>query len=113
MADRQVDLVQGTLEMLILKALARGKPMHGFGVARWIEDVTDDRLSVEEGALYPALHRMRRRGWVEAEWGISENNRRARYYRITRKGRNQLQRAVASWQSSTAAVAAVLQAERG
>ena len=113
MANRQVDLVQGTLEMLILKALARGKPMHGFGVARWIEEVTDDRLSVEEGALYPALHRMRRRGWVEAEWGFSENNRRARYYRITRKGRNQFQRAVASWQSSTKAVAAVLQAERG
>jgi transcriptional regulator len=86
--SKQVELVQGTLEMLVLKALAWG-PRHGFGVARWIEQVTDDRLTVEEGALYPALHRMRRRGWVEAEWGVSDNNRRARYYRLTRKGRNQ------------------------
>jgi transcriptional regulator len=110
--SKQVELVQGTLEMLVLKALAWG-PRHGFGVARWIEQVTDDRLTVEEGALYPALHRMRRRGWVEAEWGVSDNNRRARYYRLTRKGRNQLQRAVTSWESSTAAVAQVLGADRG
>jgi PadR family transcriptional regulator PadR len=108
----RADLVQGTLEMLILKVLSWGRPMHGFGVARWIEQVTDDRLTVEEGALYPALHRMRRRGWVEAEWGITENNRRARYYRITRKGRKQLRDAITSWESSTAAVAQVLEAER-
>ncbi len=112
MGVKQAALVPGTLEMLILKVLAWGEPMHGFGVARWIEDVTGDQLTVEEGALYPALHRMRRRGWVEAEWAYSENNRRARYYRITRKGRNQLQRAIASWESSTNAVAQVLEAER-
>ena len=113
MALRQAELVQGTLEMLVLKTLAEGEPLHGFGIARWIEEVTDDKLTVEEGALYPALHRMWRRGWVAAEWGRSANNRRARYYRITPAGRRQLERAISNWKSSAQAVAQVLAAERG
>jgi transcriptional regulator len=88
-------LLQGTLELLILKALSTvsqheapaGAGMHGYGIARWIEAATDDALRVEEGSLYPALHRMAGKEWIEAEWGVSENNRRARYYRLTAAGR--------------------------
>jgi transcriptional regulator len=82
-------LLQGTLELLILKTLSWG-PAHGYGIASWIEQVTADALRVEEGSLYPALHRMERKGWVEPEWGVSENNRRAKFYRLTDSGREQL-----------------------
>jgi len=82
-------LLQGTLELLILKALSWSQA-HGYGIARWIEAVTDDALRVEEGSLYPALHRMKAKGWVESEWGVSENNRRAKYYRLTEEGQRQL-----------------------
>ncbi|MGD8277003.1 MAG: PadR family transcriptional regulator [Gemmatimonadota bacterium] len=92
----RVELVQGTLDMLILKALS-GEARHGYGVARWLEAATDDALRVEEGSLYPALHRLAERGWVEAEWGFSENNRKARYYRLTAEGRKQLRQERASW----------------
>jgi len=92
----KVELVQGTLDMLILKALS-GEARHGYGVARWLEFATDDALRVEEGSLYPALHRLAERGWVEAEWGFSENNRKARYYRLTAEGRKQLRQERASW----------------
>ncbi len=84
-----MDLLQGTLDVLILKTLSWG-PRHGYAVARWLQQATHDLLSIEEGSLYPALHRMERRGWIEAEWGVSENNRRAKYYAITPAGRKQL-----------------------
>ncbi len=78
MPDSKAELLQGTLDMLILKALTQG-PVHGYGIARWIQTVTDDALQIEEGSLYPALYRMNRRGWIESEWGTSENNRRAKF----------------------------------
>lgn len=84
-----LDLLQGTLDLLILKTLTWGS-MHGYAVARWIGETTDDDLQIEEGALYTALHRMEKRGWLESEWGVSENNRRAKYYHLTTAGRKQL-----------------------
>ena len=101
------DLLQGTLAMLVLKTLARG-PMHGYGITLHVQLVSKDILRVEEGSLYPALHRMEQDGWVSAEWGISENNRRARYYRLTAKGRKQLAEEEKSWERLTQAVAHVL-----
>ena len=89
MSVQSVDLLQGTLEFLVLKTLSWG-PMHGFAIARWIRKTTDDALEIEEGALYPALHRMERRAWIESDWGVTENNRRAKYYQITRLGKDQL-----------------------
>jgi len=101
------DLLQGTLALLVLKTLARG-PQHGYGVTLHIQMVSKDILRVEEGSLYPALHRMEQDGWVSAEWGISENNRRARYYRLTAKGRKQLAEEEKNWERLTQAVAHVL-----
>lgn len=98
-----LDLLQGTLDMLILKALSWG-PNHGFGVARLIEERTGDALTIEEGSLYPALHRMARRGWIRAEWGVSENNRRARFYQLTPAGRTQLAAETRDWNRFTAVV---------
>lgn len=92
-----VDVVRGTLEMLVLKTLSRGEALHGFEVLRWIRDTTEGALVIEEGALYPALHRMERRGWLKAEWGVSEKGRRAKYYRITAAGRAELAREEARW----------------
>jgi PadR family transcriptional regulator, regulatory protein PadR len=102
------DLLQGTLALLVLKTLARG-PLHGYGITLHIQMVSKDFLRVEEGSLYPALHRMEQDGWVSAEWGISENNRRARYYRLTAKGRKQLAEEEKNWEHLTQAVAHVLQ----
>ncbi len=104
-------LPQGTLDLLILRTLADG-PMHGFGVARRIESVTDDALRIEEGTLYPALHRLRRRGLLAAEWGVSENNRRAKYYRLTGSGQRALGAEKANWARLVEAVDRVL-APRG
>ena len=101
-------LLHGTLDALILKTLAGG-PLHGYAIARFIEDTTGAAVLVEEGSLYPALYRMDRRGWVEAEWGTSENNRRARFYELTAEGRKQLTQETASWQEFVAAVTRVLQ----
>ena len=100
-------LLQGTLELLILKALS-GSEAHGYGIARWIEHATDDALSVEEGSLYPALHRMARKGWVESDWGISENNRRAKFYHLTAKGRRQLSEKTRGWNRTVEIVAKAL-----
>ncbi|HVE79732.1 MAG TPA: PadR family transcriptional regulator [Gemmatimonadaceae bacterium] len=105
----EIDLLQGTLDVLILKTLSWG-PMHGFGVARWIERVTEDELSIEEGSLYPALHRLERRGWVEAEWGLSENNRKAKFYRLTSAGRRQLRVEASAWERFARAVGKVMAA---
>lgn len=110
-SDR-VELLQGTLDMLILKALSFG-PRHGYGVARWLEEATDDALRVEEGSLYPALARMAKRGWVQREWGVSENNRRARFYSLTPAGRRQLDREAATWSTFSDVVARVLATEPG
>jgi len=106
-ADQPLDLLQGTLDVLVLKTLSWG-PTHGYGIARWIRTVTGDALHVEEGSLYPALHRLEKRGLLEATWGLSENNRRARFYRITARGRDELRREAHSWSAFAAAVAKVL-----
>ena len=103
------DLLQGTLEMLVLKALARG-PLHGYGVAEWIHQTSQQLLKVEEGALYPALHRLELRGLLEAEWGSSENNRRAKFYRLTAEGTKKLSAETQRWARLSAAVAFVIQA---
>ena len=107
MSRTPVDYLHGTLETLILKTLTGG-PLHGYGIARWIEEATDAALPVEEGSLYPALYRMERRGWVEAEWGTSELGRRAKFYRLTRVGRHQLASDTAAWAAFAAAVNRVL-----
>lgn len=105
-----LDLVRGTLDILVLKSLAGGA-RHGYAVARWIKRVSDDALLVEEGALYPALHRLERRGWVGSEWGLSENNRRAKFYRLTSRGREALARESASWDRYVDAVGKVLSSD--
>jgi transcriptional regulator len=102
------DLLQGTLALLVLKTLARG-PMHGYGITIHIQMVSKEFLRVEEGSLYPALHRMEQDSLVSAEWGISENNRRARYYQLTAKGRKELAEEEKNWERLTQAVAQVLQ----
>ena len=96
-------LLQGTLELLVLKTLSWG-PMHGYGIANWIEGATSDVLRVEEGSLYPALYRMTRKGWITGSWGTSENNRRAKFYDLTPEGRRQFQEQTSGWQRFAAAV---------
>jgi PadR family transcriptional regulator, regulatory protein PadR len=110
MADRDIEVIQGTLNVLILKTLAWG-PANGYAVAQWVRELTAGEIELEEGALYPALHRMEHRGWVTAEWGISENNRRAKYYRLTPAGRRVLRERTQSWERLVAAVGKVLHAE--
>lgn len=105
-----MDLVQGTLDVMILKSLQWG-PCHGYGVSRWIKRTTDEVLTVEEGALYPALHRLQRKGLVASEWGVSENNRRAKFYELTAKGRRALEEESRSWARYARAVDRVLDAE--
>ncbi len=100
-------LLQGTLELLVLKTLSWG-PMHGYGIASWIESATGDVLRVEEGSLYPALYRMERKGWIEAEWGLSDNNRKVKFYRLTDAGRERLAIETAQWARFTNAVSKVL-----
>ena len=102
-----LDLLQGTLDLLILKALTWG-PKHGYSVASWVRQTTDAKLNIEEGALYTALHRMEQRGWIDAEWGLSENNRRAKYYELTPRGRQQLRAATSTWSTFAGAVTSVL-----
>jgi transcriptional regulator len=106
MAD-STELLHGTLDALVLKTLSWGA-RHGYAIARWIEDITDDALRIEEGSLYPALYRMERRGWIEAEWGLSENNRRVKFYRLTAAGRERLAVETAQWSRFTTAVSKVL-----
>jgi len=104
---RQLDLLQGSLDLLVLRILAWG-PAHGFAVARWLGQLSDDLLQVEEGSLYPALYRMENKEWIAAEWRITENNRRAKYYRLTPEGRRQLAAQTATWKRYSAVVARVL-----
>ena len=110
MPSAELDLVRGTLDLMVLKALSWG-PMHGLAVLRWIEGVTDDRLQIEEGALYPALHRMEQRVWLAAEWGYTEANRKAKFYRLTPLGRKQLASELSRWSRYTEAVGLVIAAE--
>jgi PadR family transcriptional regulator len=104
-----LDLVRGTLDVLVLRTLTAG-PSHGYSVARWIKKASEGALLVEEGALYPALHRLERKGWVRSEWGLSENNRRAKFYALTTKGRQALAAETSSWDRYVAAVQKVLTA---
>src|SRR5216684_9397625 len=105
----QDEIPPGTLYLLILKALARSGELHGFEIARWIEQVSDEVLQVEEGSLYPALQRMLIKGWVKAEWGVTAGNRRARYYRLTAAGRKQLEVEKAQFDRVIQAIARVIQ----
>lgn len=107
--DRNPDMLRGTVELLVLTALSRGR-RHGFGIARWLEAISDDELQLEEGSLYPALHRMERRGWLEAEWGISEKKRQVKLYRLTARGRARLRSETAGWTAFAAGVGKVLRA---
>ena len=109
MVDRRLEVLRGTLDLLILKAVSWG-PMHGYAVAQWIERATDDVLRIEEGTLYPALHRLENREWIAAEWGRSENNQRAKFYSLTPKGRAQLRAETKDWRRYAAAVLNVLEA---
>ena len=105
------DILRGTLDLLILRALSWG-PRHGYAIARWIEGATADALAVGEGSLYPALHRLEERGWIAATWGTSENNRQAKFYALTRRGRVQLRAETESWRRYAAAVFAALDAPK-
>ena len=108
MADTGIDLPQGTLDLLILRTLAAG-PQHGWAVSERIHQVSSNVLQVRQGSLYPALHRLERRGWIKARWGASENNRRAKYYELTNSGRRQLESERSEWEKLSAAVAQVLE----
>ena len=106
--QKEGTLVQGTLDMLILKTLSRA-PMHGYGISQWIQQISDEVLRVEEGSLYPALHRLELDGVIDAEWGQSENNRRAKYYRLTAEGRKRLSREAGDWRRLAQAIARVME----
>ncbi len=107
MATSNADVLQGTLDLLILKALSV-EPMHGWGVAQRIQQISRDVLQVNQGSLYPALHRLEYRGWIAASWGASENNRRAKFYRLTATGRKQLRTELATWRRFSSAIELVL-----
>src|SRR5215471_7081243 len=109
MPKQKPELPQGTFDMLVLKALSLG-PMHGYGIGQRIQQLAEDMLRVEEGTLYPALYRIERRGWIKSEWGVSDNNRRARFYTLTRAGRKQLAVESTDWARLTLAIRKVMQA---
>ena len=108
MTAERIDLPQGTLDLLILRTLSL-EPRHGWAISERVQQVSSDVLRIQQGSLYPALHRLERRGWIKAKWGTSENNRRAKYYELTRIGRKQLEAETDSWRKLTAAVAQVLE----
>ena len=108
MANRRIDLPQGTLDLLILKTLAL-EPQHGWAISERIQQISSDVLQIQQGSLYPALHRLERRGWIKAKWGASANNRRAKYYALTKSGREQLEAERSAWRMLTAAVGQVLE----
>jgi transcriptional regulator len=103
----QTDLIQGTLDLLVMRTIAL-EPMHGWAIAQRIQQISDDLLRVQQGSLYPALHRLEHQGWIKAEWGASDNNRRARFYALTRAGQKQLQTEVSKWERLSAGVNLVL-----
>jgi transcriptional regulator len=110
MAPSDLELLRGTLDLILLKTLSWG-PLHGLAVVRWIEQTTRQRLQIEEGALYPALHRMEQRGWLEAEWGYTDQGRRAKYYQLTAPGRRQLALELRKWSRYSEAMGMVIAAE--
>jgi len=105
--SKPTDLVQGTLDLLILNVLAL-EPLHGWAIAQRIKQISNEVLHVGQGSLYPALHKLEHQGWVEAEWGESENNRRAKYYRLTREGRQALKQEAAQWERLSTAITAIV-----
>jgi PadR family transcriptional regulator, regulatory protein PadR len=107
--DKQLDLLQGTLDMLILKAVSLG-PLHGYGVLLRIQQISKDRLEIQQGSLYPALYRLEHQGWITSEWGDSENNRRARFYRLTTPGKRRLQVETEKWNQMSEVIAGILSA---
>jgi transcriptional regulator len=108
LGTERIDLPQGTLDLLILRTLSL-EPQHGWAISERVQQVSSDVLRIQQGSLYPALHRLERRGWIKARWGTSENNRRAKYYELTRTGRKQLEAETESWRKLAAAVAQVLE----
>lgn len=108
MTTARIDLPQGTLDLLILKTLAL-EPQHGWAISERVQQISKDALQIQQGSLYPALHRLERRGWISARWGTSDNNRRAKYYELTRAGRKQLEVERTAWRKLTAAVAHILE----
>ncbi|MDZ4799679.1 MAG: PadR family transcriptional regulator [Bryobacteraceae bacterium] len=110
MPDKQIDLLQGTLDLLILKALALG-PMHGYGVSVRLQQLSANSLQVQQGSLYPALHRLEQQAWIQSEWGVSENNRKAKFYSLTATGREQLSKETANWTRMAQAIGLVLGAQ--
>ena len=108
MTKSNVDLLQGTLDLLILKTLALGA-MHGYGISQRIQQISEDVLRVQQGSLYPALYRLEQQGWISSEWGASENNRQAKFYKLTRQGRKQLESETENWERLSAAVVRILQ----
>jgi len=105
--DKQLDLLQGTLDMLILKAISLG-PLHGYGILLRIQQISKERLEIQQGSLYPALYRLEHQGWIKSEWGESENNRRARYYQLTVSGKRRLQSEADLWKQMSAVIAGIL-----
>ena len=108
MDKRQMELLQGTLDMLILKAVSLG-PLHGYGVLLRIQQISKDRLEIQQGSLYPALYRLEHQGWITSEWGASENKRKAKYYRLTAAGKRKLQTEAAKWNRMADVIAGILQ----
>jgi len=107
-SNQRIELPQGTLDLLILKTLAL-EPQHGWAISERVQQISSDVLCLQQGSLYPALHRLERRGWIKSHWGTSENNRRAKYYELTRAGRKQLEAEESAWRKLTAAVAQILE----
>ena len=107
MARPDADMLHGTLDVVLLKTLTWG-PMHGYGIIRWLQQLTDDVLDIDDGSLYPALHRMESKGWIDSEWGLSDNNRRGKYYSLTADGRRQLKAQSESWLTIVRSVGRVL-----
>jgi PadR family transcriptional regulator PadR len=108
LTDKQLDLLQGTLDMLILKAVSLG-PLHGYGVLLRIQQISKDRLEIQQGSLYPALYRLEHQGWIASEWGESENKRKARFYRLTATGKRRLQTEAANWNRMSDVIAGILE----
>jgi transcriptional regulator len=107
LSNERIDLPQGTLDLLVLRTLSLG-PQHGWAISERVQQMSQDVLRIQQGSLYPALHRLERRGWIKAQWGVSDNNRKAKYYELTRSGQKQLEAETESWRKLTSAVAQVL-----
>jgi PadR family transcriptional regulator PadR len=112
MGENKSDVLQGTLDLMVLKTLELMEPLHGYGIARRIEQVSNDALSLNQGTIYPALLRLQQRGWIKSEWGTSENNRRAKYYSLSRLGKKQIERETDSWERIAATMARFLAPSR-